>query len=413
MRILLLTDYFPPDKIGGVGEIASHLKSSYEAKGHEVSVLTTGCSRDSERSRRIIRSARSLVAGGIINNFHVLRFMRAHSVDAIHLHQSSTTLFLFLRPFKKRFPFVLNSLQVSYISEAREIKSLEYGGKRFRPAFSEYLEKFLFAPVHIALDFVGYVFSDHVTTVSRDNRRELLTSFVRVRPKPITVIPNGATVPPAVVPSWERDQELEARLANKIVVTYVGVFRVRKRIFHLLYALRDALVRHPNLILLLVGGGRGYEPKITSLVRDLGLEHAVILVGKVPNVAVPYYLHLTDIVCLPSSYEGMPVAILQAMAMGKPVVTTNRFGMRDVIKDSETGSLAPVDDVSALADAIAELASNPQKASAIGQRAREAVRAHYGWDDVAERYLNLIPKPHCFQDRESLDPSGYARVGCR
>lgn len=413
MRILLLTDYFPPDKIGGVGEIASHLKSSYEAKGHEVYVLTTGPSRESERSAGIMRSARSLIAGVIINNVHALRLMRAHSVDVIHLHQSSTTLFLFLRLFKKRFPFVLNSFQVSYISEAQEIKSLEYGGRRFRPRFGEYLEKFLFAPVHITLDFIGYVFSDHVTTVSRDNRRELLTSFARVVRKPITVVPNGTIVAPAAVPSWARDLELEARIANKIVVTYVGVFRMRKRMFHLLYAFRVALVRHPNMTLLLVGGGRGYEPEITSLVRELGLEHAVILVGKVPSVTVLYYLHLTDIVCMPSSYEGMPVAILQAMAMGKPVVTTNGFGMRDLIENSETGSLAPVDDVSALADAIAELASNPKKASAMGQRARAVVVAHYGWDDVAERYLDLIPKPQCFQNRESLHPSVPTRVGCR
>ena len=392
MKILVLTDYYPPDKTGGVGEIARGLRDAYRALGHEVLVLTTGRARPEEAREGILRSARGLLAGALLNNLAVLREIRRGGVGLVHLHQSSTTLFLLARPFLGGFPFVLDSLQVSYLSEAREVRAFEVDGQRFRPRFGEVLERLVLAPGHVLLDFLGWALSDRVTAVSEANRAELERSFGRLRRRPVAVVPNG------VAPAGEaggtgtlpfRDEALERRLAGKVVFAYVGVFRARKRVQGLLLAFSRVAARSPDAVLLLVGGGRGYEEELRALAVRLGVAERVVFVGRVPAERVPYYLSLTHVFCLISSYEGMPVALLEAMREGKAVVATDGWGMRDLLAAGDAGVLVPVDDVDATAAALAELAADPERRAALGRRASALVSGRFLWGPIARRYLEL------------------------
>jgi hypothetical protein len=133
MNILLLTDYYPPDKIGGVGEIARQLAVAYRGMGHTVTVLTTGRARGDEAAAGIVRSTPGLVRGVFLNNLVAWRLLRRERIDFVHLHQSGTTLFLIPARWLACRPVVASSLQVSYISEAREIRTISVGGVRVRP----------------------------------------------------------------------------------------------------------------------------------------------------------------------------------------------------------------------------------------------------------------------------------------
>ena len=395
MNILILTDYYPPDKIGGVGAIARHLAETYTALGHRVLVITTGSSRSSESGIRVQRGAKRLVPGILINNVHAFRAIRRDDIALVHLHQSSTTLFLLLRPFLRRIPFIVSSLQVSYLREADEIRTTEVAGRRFRPRAGEYLERFVLAPVHVLLDFIGYALSDRVTVVSEDNANDLRRTFGRLVRKRVTIVPNG--VPDRVSAQTAanglqhtRDHELEQRVHGRVVVMYTGVFRTRKRVETLLLALRIVVQNCPEAILVLVGGGRGYDERLRALATELGIEANVIFVGPVPPDRVPYYLSLCDIYCLVSSYEGMPVALLEAMDAGKPPVATSGYGMRDVLQGCDAGVLVPVDDVPAIATALEQLIRNPDQRRAIGGAAATHVRRHFGWTSIARSYLALM-----------------------
>jgi glycosyltransferase involved in cell wall biosynthesis len=389
MNILLLTDYYPPDKLGGVGEIVRQLRAAYRAMGHTVFVVTTGTARNEEIRDGIFRSSTSLIRGVFLNNLNVLRLLRRERISLVHMHQSSTTLFLLARPFLRPFPFVLDSLQVSYITEAREIRVIDVAGRRFRPSVGEYLERFLFAPAHVALDFIGYALSNRVTVVSRGNRDELLRTFGRLRSKPLEIVPNG--VPAAQqTSSGFRDNPIEERLRGKFVLTYVGVFRTRKRVQNLLMAVREIAMECPQAVLLLVGGGRGYEEAMRALAIDLGIADRVVFAGKVPAERVSYYLSLTDVFALLSSYEGMPVAMLEAMSAGKAVVAADGYGMRDLLSGGDSGVLVPVDDIPATAEVLRMLVRCPERRQSLGRAARAYVHSHLAWHSVAEQYLQLV-----------------------
>lgn len=389
MTILIITDYYPPDRIGGVGTIAHDLAEAYRTLGHRVLVLTTGGSRDEPG---VIRGARSLVWGVLGNNLRALRLIRSERVSLVHLHQAGTTPFLALRPIMRTFPFVLDSLQVSYVSEAREIRKRTVAGRRFAPRLGEWVERWVLAPMHVALDAIGVAFSDAVTAVSEENRRELERAYGRLGLRTVTVIPNGVA-PASAAPSGFRDGALEERLRGRVIVGHLGVLRARKRVENLLLAVAAIARDCPQAVLLVVGGGRGYEGPLRALAADLGIADQVIFTGAVPPDRAHYYMSLVDVFCLLSSYEGMPMALLEAMRQGKAVIATDCYGMRDILHGTDAGILVPVDDVTASAHAIRSLVSDPERRRALGDAARERVAKHHTWDAIARRYLALPQTP--------------------
>ncbi|GBF38922.1 glycosyltransferase family 4 protein [Leptospira johnsonii] len=394
MNILIITDYFPPDKIGGVGEIARNLQNYYQQKGNNTYVLTTGKKNPSDESSKVFRTSSGLIKGVFLGNFRVLGLIKKYNIDVINLHQASTTLFLFAKPFYrilgKKFPKVVNSFQVNYFSELKEVKSVNIQGYTFRPLFKEYLEKFLLDPMHIVLDFIGYVFSDIITVVSSENRKEFYNTFCKVWKKEIKIIPNGVSPDFGALTLDFKDKDLEQQLKGKLVLTYIGVFRVRKRVFNLLFALKEVVKENKNIILLLIGGGRKYEDKILALISELDLQNNVKFIGPIPNQRVPYYLKLTDIFCLPTSYEGMPIAILEAMSLGKAVVTTKVSGMVDLIESGKDGFLTKVDDIDEIKRTILELSADPKKIVNAGKAARKKIENRYDWDIVSSEYLEVF-----------------------
>ena len=388
MTILILADYYPPDRIGGVGTIARGLAEAYRALGHRVIVLTTGASRD---EAGVIRGSRRLGWGVVTNNVRALRVIHREGVKLVHLHQSGTTLFLLARRFVRNFPLVLSSLQVSYLSEAREIRPIDVGGRRVEPGFGELVERYLLAPAHVLLDFIGFALSDAITTVSRDNKAELERTYGRLARREIVVVPNG--VPPATSEDTGfRDPALEEKLRGRIVLAHIGVFRARKRVTNLMLAFAEIAERCPDATLLLVGGGRGYEEPLRALADELRLAHRVILTGSVPPDRVGYYFSLVDVFCLLSSYEGMPMAVLEAMQLGKAVVATDGYGMRDLLGEAGAGILVPVDDIPETARVLEALVRDPARRRALGDAARARVRSRFTWNRIAREYLDLATR---------------------
>jgi glycosyltransferase involved in cell wall biosynthesis len=97
----------------------------------------------------------------------------------------------------------------------------------------------------------------------------------------------------------------------------------------------------------------------------------------------------TDIVVSLSRYEGFGYTALEAMACGKPVVAFDAVGLRDVVVDGETGLLAQVGDVPALAAACKHLAENPAEAHAMGRAGRVRAAGHFGKATAVEAYIKL------------------------
>ena len=99
-----------------------------------------------------------------------------------------------------------------------------------------------------------------------------------------------------------------------------------------------------------------------------------------------------DVFCLPSIYEGLPLAILEAMAAGLPVVATAVSGNPEAVEDGVTGLLVPPESATALADALITLLADPERRRAMGEAARARVAERFSIDRIAAEHLALLQR---------------------
>lgn len=142
----------------------------------------------------------------------------------------------------------------------------------------------------------------------------------------------------------------------------------------------------PVCQLLIVGEGPA-EEALRSLGEQLGIASRVVFSGMRRDI--PRLLSLIDIFVLPSLYEGFGIAILEAMAAGKPVVATTVGGIPEFVVPGESGLLVQPGDSVALAAAIRQLLAQPERAKVMGRRGQEHVRKHYSIESVVRQHEQL------------------------
>ena len=134
-----------------------------------------------------------------------------------------------------------------------------------------------------------------------------------------------------------------------------------------------------------------YEASLRREAERLGVADRVVLAGYRPDV--PQLLAGCDVFCLPSTAEGLPIVILEAMAQGKPVVASAVGGVPELVVDGETGLLVPPDDPQRLAEALRKLLADPALAKAMGEAGRTRVRERFSASAGATRVLALYESP--------------------
>jgi glycosyltransferase involved in cell wall biosynthesis len=131
--------------------------------------------------------------------------------------------------------------------------------------------------------------------------------------------------------------------------------------------------------------GRGpEEPRLRELAAELGVEKRVRLLGLRDDIAS--LLGAADVLVHPSRSEGLPLAILEAMAAGLPVVATRVGGIPEAVADGETGLLVPAADPEALAAALAGLLERPEERSRLGQAGRRRAEREFSVEAMRDRY---------------------------
>ena len=136
-----------------------------------------------------------------------------------------------------------------------------------------------------------------------------------------------------------------------------------------------------------VFGGGPELGALSSLARELGLSGSVRLRGQFANAAseLPGY----DAFCLPSLIEGLPMALIEAMGTGLPVIASAVGGVPEVVTDGESGMLVAPADPAALAAALRTLARDPDLRARMGESARRVVRDHLSIERSVEAYTSL------------------------
>jgi glycosyltransferase involved in cell wall biosynthesis len=187
-----------------------------------------------------------------------------------------------------------------------------------------------------------------------------------------TTVYSGMDVDPFLNPPRGRaDVRQELGLAPE----HVAVAKVA-RLFHLkghkflIEAARLVVDRCPNVRFVLIGDGILRE-EFEQRISELGLSEHFILTGLVPPEQIPELINASDIVAHTSEWEGLARVVPQGLIAGKPVVSYDVDGAREVVIPGETGYLLPVEEITGLADAICELAASSELRDRLGKNGRE------------------------------------------
>ena len=210
----------------------------------------------------------------------------------------------------------------------------------------------------------------------------------------IVAIPNGvdlARFHPADRPTkMQLRRELGLPEASPIVL-YTGRIVTSKGVMVLAEAWRAVAARHRHAKLALLGTGEGsHDPcdaALTAFLDEHGLRESCLLPGN--SDAPQAWLGAADLFVFPSFYEGFGLSLVEAMACGLPVVTTPVGVAPDLVVSGVNGSLVPVGDATALADALTALLGEPASWQRLGAAAREAV-GRFSFEAVADAYAALL-----------------------
>ena len=156
---------------------------------------------------------------------------------------------------------------------------------------------------------------------------------------------------------------------DAIILANLGMYNKQKAQEYLIRALPQVLRFYDNIKLLLIGWGER-ESFLRSQIESLGLSDKVILTGKKLKNEVFELLSITEIYLSSSLWEGLPIAVLEAMAFRLPVIGTDVVGNREVILNNETGILVPNSDPSTLAHAICNLIADHPRRRKMGKAGR-------------------------------------------
>lgn len=373
MRILILNSEYPPIG-GGAGNASANLARCLADLGHEVSVVTArfGDQPHLEKSTnltviRIPALRRKQDRSGALEQIVFILSASFWTLRLIRQLKPDVTLAFFGVPSGAVTLFIKLVTKIPYVVSLR-------GGDvpGFRPYdFGTYHK--LIAPL------LRIIWKQASAIVANSNGlRELAVQFdARFE---IPVIPNGV------------DLELyrtDARSAAMPRLFSVGRIVHQKGLDLAMHAL--AGLKELSWEWRIAGDGPQLDA-LKLLAQKLGIADRVQFLGWQAREQLIEQYHWSNLFLFPSRHEGMPNAVLEAMASGLPVIASRIAGSEELVSNGETGFLFPSEDIEALRDALRKLISDTVLRQTMGNVARRHMEERYSWAATAKQYALLLEK---------------------
>jgi phosphatidylinositol alpha-mannosyltransferase len=348
---------------GGVTSHITHLALEFQRAGHEVHIMAP-CSTAAEGLspvpfHRLGRPV-SIPANGSVARISVgsrlgseiTQVMISGGFDVVHLHE----------PLVPALPLVV--LRASRATNIGTFHAFTRSSVAY--FYGNPILRYFFRKLH------GRI------TVSECARDFVAPHF----PADYRIIPNGI--------DYERFSQPRPPISDfadgRLNVLFVGRLEKRKGLSHLLRAWGRVREEVPNARLIVVGGGSGLK-HYRSFVSSRGSDD-IVFAGQVTDDELPSYYHAAHIFCAPSTgQESFGMVLLEAMAAGKPIVTSDIPGYREVVAHDRQGLLVPPKDADGLAAALILLLRDEGLRQRLGEEGRRAAEA-YDWPRVAEKVMD-------------------------
>lgn len=344
--------------LGAISGVSAHLKLLLRsALAHEYVLDHFQVGREGRhesRGRRWLRLATSPLA--------LLRMIRKRRPDIVHLNTS-----LNARAFWRDITYAM----VAKIHGARVVFQV-HGGKLPRDFLGDY------RAAHALLRMLLGIPDVVVVLASAE-----LAAYRRFLPgKWVAMLPNG--IDPAAFAHGRRDPS-DARALRLV---FLGRLARNKGVHELLAGMHSALARGARARLYIAGSGPE-ESALRATVARQGLEESVTFAGATFEGGKSGLLRETDVFVLPSHSEGLPIALLEAMAAGNAVIATPVGAVPDVVMPGRHGVLVSPGDPAALADAILALDGDREAVARMQQACAARIAASYSLERLAEGFIEL------------------------
>ncbi len=369
VKVLMVGDEFPPD-IGGVSTYTLSLCRAMSKMGVDVTLALPGRLRgtgfvpdgvdvrflDGFTIPIVKRMFSARIAKGLRDLIRYGGFDVVHGQD-IH---SSMALFSIWYARRRKIPSAITC------------HTVEGSIRRWRPLY-----RLMMRTVRKATMVIG------VSERAAETCARLGVPRWKVR-----VVPNGVDVNLFRPRNEEERRRIRTRygLGGKIVFSAIRLNR-RKGPFVLIEAFADVLKSVPDAMLVIAGTGQEL-PNLRRRVEELGVGSRVIFLGPRTNDEVAELMASADVFVLPSFFEAFPIALLEAMASGTPVVATRTEGALALVREGVNGLLVTQGEPRELAGAIVKVLTDEDLASRLRAEGAKTVE-RYTWERTARRVLEI------------------------
>ncbi len=177
------------------------------------------------------------------------------------------------------------------------------------------------------------------------------------------------------------------------IVGFVGSINPAKGLEYFIHGANLIKKSFNNVKFVIVGGvissQQNYHKRLLSIVESLQIDEDIIFTGKRSIDDLPDIYSLFDIVLLTSVAEGIPLVILEAMSMEKPVIATDVGGISEHVIDGDTGTIVPVRDPKAIAEAVKYYLENPKQRIRVGKRGKKRIEKYASLEKCVKEHKNI------------------------
>jgi len=235
------------------------------------------------------------------------------------------------------------------------------------------------------LDSLWIRFFDRIVAVSNEVKRDMLR--YKIPGKKIRVIDNGIAIERFEKLVETKSMKNQLGFEEKIrIIGTIGNLGTEKGHIYLLEAAKQILDVVKDLKFLIIGDGRLRKP-LEEKSEELGIKKHIIFTGQRKDI--PELLMAMDIFVLPSIKEGLPIALLEAMAAKRPVIATRVGAIPKVIENRDIGVLVEPKDIKGLRDAIMNLLNDPGRMNLLARKGFDRVCMDFSSDEMGKNYLKL------------------------
>lgn len=358
MRICLLTPYYIPIK-GGISNYILHLSKNLDEKNHISYVITNQGIKDS-------KNVFVADTNKIFFIFKALLHIKKIRPDVLHSHAhwyvlAPCVIYKFFNPKTT----LVHTFHTDPLNPTKGMKCI---------AIKMLLSR-----------------CDVLTFVSKYLQDKIIENYdINIKTKVIYGGVSLTTIDETEINQFKKKFNLENHFP---VISFVGVLSWKMKVEGLkilIRAFKQISIKFPDSRLLIVGDGE-YRKKIESLVKELEIASHVVFTGFVDNALIP--LSASDIYAHISLQEGFPLAVLEAMSIGKPVIASRTGGIPEVIINGENGILTNSDAIE-ISDKLFDLIISKEKRSYIGNNARNTINKRFIWSIITENILDIYMKSY-------------------